>query len=190
MGGYRWWDGEEISMSEMSGGELAERNLEYYLEGMLRRRMFWKENSLKLPEVLDESDRIVLRLLDIDCLPVSGGTKVTNPVSLLRHLRDDWSKSRVDDEMIRIMLTKSYDLPMYTPGCKIGSRKEEIDWILPGINPDINCLSPYEYERFDKRLNPQVPKKILTVKEDCLGKDKSSEYVSSNLWEKFLGKSE
>ena len=173
-------------LSELSGNELSERNLEYYLEGMLRRRMFWGENSLKLPEVLDESDRMVLRLLDIDCVPIVNGTKVMNPVSILRHIRDDWCKSKLTDDMIRIMMIKSYNLPDYTPGYKILSRKEETGWILPGINPDVNCLSPHKYKPFDKSINPQVRKKIQTVSVDKLGRKCPIEYKSNNLWEAFL----
>lgn len=172
-------------LKELSGNELSERNLEYYLEGVLRRKMAWQDNSFKLPQNLDESDKIVLRLLDIDCVSGNVATSVTNPVSLLRHVRDDFNKSKITDDMVRIMLTKSYELPQYTPGCKIVSRKEEVDWILPGINPDINCLSPYEYIPFDKSQNPQVKKKIMTVITDVKTIYGNS-YNKNNLYEKFM----
>ena len=88
-------------IKELKGNELSERNLEYYLEGILRKRMFWSDNTFKLPEVLDESDRIVLRLLDIDCLPVFSGTSITNPIQLLKHIKDNYNKSRLNENQIR-----------------------------------------------------------------------------------------
>lgn len=157
-------------IDELEGNELSERNLEYYLEGILRKRLFWADNTFKIPDVLDESDKIVLRLLDIDCLPVSNGTSLTNPAQLLKHVKDDYNKSKIDEDKIRIMLLKSYNLPQYTPGYKIKSRKDEEGWILPGINPDINCLSSYEWEYFDKELNPQVRRWIKTTEYDSKGR--------------------
>lgn len=175
------------NLVELKGNELSERNLEYYLEGLLRRRMAWWDNSIRLPQRLDETDKIVLRLLDIDCIKVKDGNRVSNPISLLKHVRDDFNKTKLTDDIIRLMLLKSYDLPQYTPGCKIMSRKDGVDWILPGVNPDINCLSPYEHERFDKTANPQVRNKIRTVKVDKLGKVYKNDYNKNNLYEKFLG---
>lgn len=171
---------------KLKENELAERNLEYYLEGLLRRRMFWRDNAVHIPDKLNETDKIVLRLLDIDCLTVYTGTYASNPVSLLKHIKDDYNKSRINEEQIRIMLTKSYELPQYTPGYKIISRKEETDWVLPGINPDINCLSPWQWEPFDKSINPQVRKTIKTVKVDSLGKEYKNQYKDNNLWEKLI----
>lgn len=171
-------------LSELHGNELSERNLEYYLEGMLRKRMYWQDNTFKLCENLNESQRMVLRLLDIDCIPTTLGSALTNPVSLLKHVKDDYNKSRITEEQIRILLIKSYELPLYTPGCRIIEKKEEIDWILPGINPDINCLSPYEFNMdFDDSKNPQIRKRIKTVKTDVLGKTYENEYRTDSLWE-------
>jgi len=172
-------------LKELCGNELSERNLEYYLEGILRKRMFWQDNTFKLPENLDETDRIVLRLLDINCIKISLGNGVTNPVSLLKHIKDDYNKSRITEEMIRTSMYKSYDLPQYTPGCKIIEKKEETDWILPGINPDINCLSPWKWEDFDNSINPQVQKAIKTTPVDKLGKVYSN-YNYDNIYEKLL----
>ena len=173
-------------MEELCGNELAERNLEYYLEGLLRRRMFWSDNAFKLPDNLTETDRIVLRLLNIDCLSISCGTSITNPVSFLQHIKDDYNKSKINEDMIRISLKKSFELPQYTPGCKIVSQKEEIDWVLPGINPDINCLSPWKWEEFDNSINPQVRKQIRIVEYDSLGKQYSNQYRTDDLWEKLI----
>ena len=172
-------------LKELEGNELAERNLEYYLEGMLRRRMFWEENWMKLSGNLSESERMVLRLLDIDCVSYNVGTIVTNPVSFLKHVKDERNKSKFTDDMLRIMLTQSYDLPQYTPGCRIKSRVEERGWILPGINPDINCLSAWKWESFDKVKNPQVRKHVRTLPVDKLGKVYGNGYRTDNLWEKF-----
>ena len=144
------------------------------------------DNAVHISDKLNETDKIVLRLLDIDCLTVHTGTYASNPVSLLKHIKDDYNKSRINDDQIRIMLTKSYELPQYTPGYKIISRKEETDWVLPGINPDINCLSPWQWEPFDKSINPQVRKTIKTVKVDSLGKEYRNQYKNNNLWEKLI----
>ena len=172
-------------LTELHGNELSERNLEYYLEGMLRKRMFWCENGLFLSEKLDESARIVLRLLNIDCIHGYLGNRITNPVSFLKHVKDDYHKSKINDEMIRIMMTSSYDLPQYTPGCRIQNRKEEEDWILPGINPDVNCLCAKAWESMDKGINPQIKKIVKVSRFDSLGKEYKNQYRTDNLWEKF-----
>ena len=181
-------------LSELHGNELSERNLEYYLEGMLRKRMFWQDNTFKLKNNLNESERMVLRLLDIDCIPTVLGSAVTNPVSLLKHIKDNYNKLRINEEQIRIMLIKSYELPQYTSGCKIIDKKEEIDWILPGINPDINCLSPYNgFSDFDDAKNPQKRKTIKTMKIDSKGKNYVNAYRNDSLWEimyKNIGESD
>ncbi len=174
-------------LEELSGNELSERNLEYYLEGMLRKKMLWLYNSfISLSSTLDESDKMVLRLLDIDVLKNNKGFYASNPVQLLNHIKDDYNKNRLTEDMVRILLTKSYELPQYTPGYKIENREECEDWMLPNINPDINCLSPYEWEYFDKDYNPQVKKYIKTVEFDSLGKHYKNQYKKNNLWEKFV----
>lgn len=172
-------------LKELYGNELSERNLEFYLEGILRKRMYWEENTFMLPEILDESDKMVLRLLDIDIRKLRLRSAVTNPVSLLKHIKDDFNKARLDDDKIRIMLIRSYELPQYTPGYKITDKKEEIDWILPGINPDINCLHPEILETIDDSINPQVQKNIHTVKADSWNRNLSHLYNENNLWEKL-----
>ena len=90
--------------SELCGNELAERNLEYYLEGLIRHRFFWSDNGFYFPTSMDESDRIVARLLNIDFIRKKFGFKVSNPVSLLSHIKDDYGKSKITEDMIRICL--------------------------------------------------------------------------------------
>ena len=163
--------------------ELSERNLEYYLEGFLRRRMFWQDNTFKFTENMNETDKIVFRLLNIDLVE---GSYAYNPVSILKHIKDDYLKSKITEDMIRILLIKSYEISRYTPGYKILSRKESEGYILPGINPDINCLSPWVWEKIEDYKNPQVKKNIRTNLTDSAGKVYKNEYRNDNLWEKIM----
>ena len=142
-------------LKELYGEDLTERNLEYYLEGMTRKLFFYNHYRFHLKKTLSESDRIVLRLLDIDCVKGVGDTIVTNDVALLKHIKDDYAKSKITDEMISLVLKRSIELPEYTNGNIITNKEETEDWILQGINPDINCINPlncYESGLFKDKL--------------------------------------
>ena len=63
------------------------------------------------------------------------------------------TKKKIKDEDIVYNLKKSTTLPLYTNGHKILKKEEVQDWILPGINPDINCINPlncYEEDNMSK----------------------------------------
>lgn len=128
---------------ELKADDLTERNLEYYLEGFLRNGFYW--NNLKYEMVLptSETDRIVLRLLDIEWTPTQSNTmRVNRNISLIKHAKDDYSKSKITEDQIIYILKHDVELPEYTPGNKMLTKEECIDWILPGINPDVNAMSP------------------------------------------------
>ena len=131
--------------TELIDEELTERNLEYILEGMLRKSFCYANGKYQIlpSSSWSETHKIVLRLLDIECENFqTNRTVVRNPISLYRHIKDDYNKSRIKDEDIVYNLKKSTSLPLYTNGYKIIKKEEVEDWILPGINPDINTISP------------------------------------------------
>lgn len=171
-------------ITELSGYELSERNLEYYLEGILRKRFTYQDKEYKLPEVLDESDKLVLRLLDIDVRKVSLGTAVSNEISFLKHIRDSHNKSKITPEMVQHSLIVAQELPQYTPNFKIVEKQEVEDWILPNINPDINCINPMFAET---DINTQQVRIKCSQKQDSLGR--KLPYDENNLYEKLLRKS-
>lgn len=129
----------------LQGDDLTERNLEYFLEGMNKRTFSRTNNKWYILPVSSwtETHRIVMRLLDIECdVHQNGYTVVRNPISFLRHIKDSETKSKIKDEEIDFELRRACELPMYTSGNKILKRKEVEDWCLPGINPDVNTISP------------------------------------------------
>ena len=139
---------KNLKFKELCGEELTMRNLEYYLEGMLRRTFFEHKLHFCIKSDLDESDKIVLRLLDIDCRKGALGYDIIDNVSILKHIKDDYNKSKVTEQMIVSSLKRSLIVPQYTSEHDIIKKEETEDWILPGINPDINCLNPLNcYEK-------------------------------------------
>ena len=131
-------------IKKLRDDEISERNLEYILEGMLRKCFCWANNKFLITHTTswNETHRLMLRLLDIECDVHRDMTAIRNPVNLLRHIRDDYSKSKINESMITYCLKKSCELPEYTSGIKIIRKTESEDWILPGINPDINGINP------------------------------------------------
>ena len=130
----------------------------------------------------NETIRIVLRLLDIECENHKNGcTVVRNPVSMYRHIKDDYMKSKLKDEDIVFNLKRSNKLPPYTNGYKIIEKKEVEDWILPGINPDINGINPMNCHEsgFTKMSVIRPEKNIPTGLNDTI-RDYSSQYLSDN----------
>lgn len=130
--------------TELKDEELTERNIEYVFEGMLRQSFsyFMGKYNILSYNLWNETHKIIMRLLDIECDILSAHTVVKNPVNMYRHIKDDYIKSKIKDEEIVYNLRRSNHLPLYTNGYKIKEKKEVIDWILPGINPDINCINP------------------------------------------------
>lgn len=125
--------------------ELTERNLEYILEGMIRRSFCFANGKYQImPSTSwNETHKIVMRLLDIECENFqTQRTVIRNPISFYRHIKDDYNKSKIKDEEIVYNLKKSTTLPLYTNGYKITKKEEVIDWVLPGINPDVNTMNP------------------------------------------------
>ena len=131
-------------MVKLRDNEISECNLEYILEGMLRKNFCWANKKFLITPVTswNETHRIMLRLLDIECDAHKDSAAIRNPVNLLRHIRDDYTKSKITDEAIAYCLKKSCELPEYTSGIRIVRKTEGEDWILPGINPDINGINP------------------------------------------------
>jgi hypothetical protein len=68
--------------------------------------------------------------------------RVNRNISLIKHAKDDYSKSKITEDQIIYILKHDVELPEYTPGNKMLTKEECIDWILPGINPDVNAMSP------------------------------------------------
>ena len=128
--------------------DLTERNLEYVLEGMLRRCFNFCNLKYYLMRTTtwSEVQRIVLRLLDIECdVFVRNDVTVRNPVQLYKHIKDDYNKSRISDEEIVYNLRREYQNPDYTVGYKIIKKEEIVDWTLPDTNPDVNTLNPQNH---------------------------------------------
>lgn len=168
-------------LEELSGEDLTMRNLEYYLEGMMRKQLYYVNNKFHLKETLNESDRIVLRLLGIDCVSGKNGTRIENDVAFLTHVKDDYAKSKITDEMIVHSLKKSIEMPEYTNGNMVLKKEEIEDWILPGINPDINCINPlncHESALFKKRY--------LYTKEFKSDGRTTGAYVENSIYNKFF----
>ena len=129
-------------LKELDKEDLTERNLEYYLEGMTRKFFFFSNNKYHLKKTLSESDKVVLQLLGIDTKSAVNDTLVRNPLYLLKHIKDDFTKNKIEDWQIAYVLKKNINYPEYTNGYEILKKEECIDWILPGINPDINAINP------------------------------------------------
>ena len=146
-----------ITFTELKGDELSERNLEYILEGMLRRTFFYSFGKYKTYPITswNETHRITMRLLDIECEYTKGGdTVIKNPVSMYQHVRDEYNKGRIKDEDIVFNLKRANRMPLYTNGHRILKKTEVEDWILPGINPDINTINPMNsYESGFTKMN-------------------------------------
>ena len=125
--------------------DLTERNLEYVLEGILRRSFGFYNCKYHIPHTTQWSElhRITLRLLNIECdVFQSNDVAIRNPIQLYKHIRDDYNKTKITENDIVYNLRRDYRLPEYTSGYVIKGREEVEDWVLPGINPDVNTLNP------------------------------------------------
>ena len=166
------------ALEELHGDELSEENLELFLEGLLRKRFTWLNDRYGIGSVTNETARLVLRLLDISIIiGKNGNTEVITPANLLRHVKDDMSKSMVTDEQVAYSLMKSIELPVYTSCNKVLSTEEVQGWYLPGINPDVNGISPLS-------MGDGTLRNKCVVKVDSKGRKTS--YDSGNLYEQFL----
>lgn len=148
---------KSITYKELEGDELTERNIEYVLEGLLRKGIttfhskgFVSANRNMMHVVIsrskgwDETMALAVRLLDIDCyIDKNGTTRVANPIQLLRHIKDDYNKKKLsDDKIVTILKQNNFRRPDYFTDDFIQEMIEVDDWILPGINPDINTINP------------------------------------------------
>lgn len=129
----------------LSTEEMNDRNFEYILEGMNRRTFFFTFGKYVICSVSswNETHRLTMRVLDIECeVSAAGRTFVKNPVNLYRHIKDEYTKSRIKDEEIVFNLKRSNVLPPYTGGHSVTEAEEVEDWVLPGITYDVNTVNP------------------------------------------------
>lgn len=172
-------------LHNLHDNELSERNLEYYLEGMLRKRFFFPKGNEK-PQLsdfryADETDKIVCRLLDINMHLVSNGTSVDSAFELFSHIKDKISKSMIPFYHYELAMRRKIDIPDYTLSEKIKSKETKQAWILPGINPDINGLNPL----ITNNMFYNDPlKKTATIPYDKYGRRNGS-YNPDNMWAKL-----
>lgn len=106
--------------------ELSERNLEYYLEGLLRYGGSPVGNKYEVP-VRNETDKMVLRLLGLELLPYNRFNKrlpvITERtmLTLFSHIKDNYCKGKFTDEFISFYINHKTRLPRY-----IGIHKDDI----------------------------------------------------------------
>lgn len=135
-------------IKELEGNELSERNLEYYLEGLLRRNLQWHTHAFEILATLKETDKLALSLLGIRLKKRYNSKSckvlyIKNPLHFLTHIKDDYFKSKITDDIISNLLKRDFvEMKPYDYSYLATSITEEDDWILPGINPDINGLNP------------------------------------------------
>ena len=176
--------------------EITERNLEYILEGMNRRTFTYSSNKYGImpSSSWNETHRLTLRLLDIECnVSKNGDTIVHNPIQFYKHIKDDYTKSLIKDEDIVYNLKRSTELPPYTNEHKILKKTEVQDWILPGINPDINTINPKNcYESgFTKMplINPTATtKEYYDSRWNVMVKRSCGNYIENNFYAILTGK--
>lgn len=131
--------------TNLFGDELSEPNLEYYLEGYLRRGIFIHGNQIHLgtygKSILTESDKLVLRLLDIDLRhELNNKIAIRNNYNFLKHIRDTYNKSKISNNIIEDAINnRLFPLPEHIYPLKIEYTE---DYILPGINSYINTILP------------------------------------------------
>ena len=138
-------DFDNKKCNKLSDEEITERNLEYVLEGFLKKSFSYNNHKYLVThprQFWNETIRLTLCLLDIECDVFVLTAAVKNPISLYRHIRDDYNKSKLKDEDIVYNLKRSKELPLYTNGVLFKKKTEVVDWMLPGINPDINGINP------------------------------------------------
>lgn len=174
----------------LQADEITERNLEHILEGMNRRTFAYTNNkySIMPSSSWNETHRLTLRLLDIECdIRQNGDTLIRNPIQFYKHIKDDYTKSMIKDEDIVYNLRRSTELPLYTNEHKILKKTEVTDWLLPGINPDINTMNPKNcYESgFTKMplINPTATsKEYLNPRWNVMTKKTYSNYIKDNFY--------
>ena len=164
----------------LSTNEITERNLEYILEGMNRRTFSYSNGKYNIMPITswNETHRLTMRLLDIECDVHKDNTVVRNVVNFYRHIRDEYTKNKIKEEDIVFNLKRSNTLPLYTNGHKILHKEEMEGVVLEGINPDINTINPsncyesgftmmeniyseqYTKEAYDSRWKVEVKPKL------------------------------
>lgn len=133
--------------------DFSERNLEYYLEGLLRRTLTIRNYKITISSELNDTDKLILRLLNINIECQKEGIIVKNEIQLLRHVRDDWNKRKFTDDLIKLYLRRSYKEPEYTNSNYTVKREISEDWILPDINPDINGITTIDCQTLGNKLS-------------------------------------
>ena len=136
----------------LHGEDLKLRNLEYYLEGFMKTGFTWRGWRLLVNRRLTESDRIVMRFLDIDLYKYPYNTekkdmKITfvNHYNFCKHLKGDEIKEKMREGFVRHwMINKSIMVP-YEDSAKMNVEDCE-GWYIPGMYPDMNCMSASEGE--------------------------------------------
>lgn len=136
------------NVSELSNDELSERNLEYYLEGLLRYGGSPVGNKYEIP-VRNETDKMVLRLLGLELSPYNRFNKrlpvITERtmLTLFSHIKDDWCKGKFKDEFVAYHINHKTKLPKY-----IGIHKEDLIDIesvevlgFPDFDYDVNGIN-------------------------------------------------
>ena len=135
-------------MKELKGDELSERNLEYYLEGLLRYGGSPVGNKFEIP-LRNETDKMVLRLLGVELSPYNRFNKrlpvITERtmLTLFSHIKDDYSKTKFKDEFVAYHINHKTRLPKY-----IGVHKEDLKGIeevevlgFPDFDYDVNGIN-------------------------------------------------
>lgn len=126
---------------------MSEINLEFYLEGRIRNSFKFIDsghfkNRFYIGKKIDDFDKIVLRLLNINISICENKILIKNPVMLLKHIKDDYTKSKITDEMVIHALMTTQVTENYRNSYEVMSVKEVEDYIIPKVNADNNTISP------------------------------------------------
>jgi len=164
--------------------EITERNLEYILEGMNRRTFSYTNGKYNILPVTswNETHRLTMRLLDIECDVLSNNTVVRNVVNFYKHIRDGYTKSKIKDEDIVFNLKRSNTLPLYTNGHKILNKEEITGYILEGINPDINTINPFNCYEMGFTTMKNIYSEEYTKEKTEVKPKKHTEYLKDNFY--------
>lgn len=138
----------KMEIKELNNDELSERNLEYYLEGLLRYGGSTVGNRFEIP-VRNETDKMVLRLLGLELTSYNRFAKrlpvVTQRtmLTLFSHIKDDYAKGKFAQQFIAYHISRKMKLPKY-----IGVHKEDLINIeevevlgFPDFDYDVNGIN-------------------------------------------------
>lgn len=134
---------------ELHGEELKLRNLEYYLEGFMKTGFTWKSWKLLINRRLNETDRLVMRLLDIDLYKypynIKSSLKITfvDHYNFCKHLKSDEIKGKMREGFTEHWIINRLVRVPYEDSVKMEVEDCE-GWYIPGMYPDMNCMSASE----------------------------------------------